>query len=192
MRDRPAEPGGIAADPGGAATQSVTAAPTPAGPRSTVLPTPTGPVTPQPAVPSFRLDPAQRAAAVGYVVTANSHDARPGRDRAYTDSYARARRFVTADLYRQIAAADPRRGDYQWAQWLTGKATVGVQVLRAGVPDGAPGPTATTAYARVEFRQTVRPTAGAAAPTSTVDALNMLVTRGSDGRWLVSRLLADV
>jgi hypothetical protein len=117
---------------------------------------------------------------------------RPGRDKAFTDSYGRAKPYVTADLYRQITSADPRRGDYQWRQWLAGEATVEVTVLAAGVPDGAPAPTATTAYTRVQFRQTVRPTAGAQAPTSTVDVLNLLVTRGSDGRWLVSRLLADV
>ena len=143
-------------------------------------------------VPSFRLSPAQEAPAVGYVVAANSHDARPGRDKAFTDSYRRARPYVTADLFREIMAVDPRRGDYQWRQWLAGKATVEVTVLATGVPDGAPAPTATTAYTRVQFRQTVRPTAGAQAPTSSVDVLNMLVTRGSDGRWLVSRLLADV
>ena len=174
------------------AAPSTTAAPTPTGPRSTVLPDTTAPVAPQPTVPSFRLSPGQEAPAVGYVVAANSHDARPGRDKAFTDSYARARPYVTAELYRQITAVDPRRGDYQWRQWLTGKATVEITVLATGVPDGAPAPTATTAYTRVQFRQTVRPTAGAQPPTSTVDVLNLLVTRGDDGRWLVSRLLADV
>jgi hypothetical protein len=186
MRDRPADPGGTAAGPTASAT------PTPTGPRPTGLPTPTAPVAPQPTVPSFRLTPQQQAPAVGYVIAANSHDARPGADAAYTDSYARAREYVTPELFAQITTVDPRRGDYQWRQWVTGKATVAVQVLRAGVPDGAPAPTATTAYARVQFRQTVRPTVGAAAPTSSVDALNVLVTRGADGRWLVSRLLADV
>ena len=186
VRDRPdtAASGPVAAP--------ASAAPATTGPRSTELPGTITPVPPQPTVPSFRLTPAQQAPAVGYVVAANSHDARPGRDGAFTDSYGRARRYVTADLYRQITAVDPRRGDYQWRQWLAGEATVGVSVLAVGVPDGAPAPTATTAYTRVRFRQTVRPTAGAQAPTSTVDALTMLVTRGSDGRWLVSRLLADV
>lgn len=184
MRERPdTTPSGPVAAPASSA---------PTGPRSTQLPDTTAPVAPQPTVPSFRLSPAQAAPAVGYVVAANSHDARPGRDKAFTDSYGRARPYVTADLYRQITAVDPRRGDYEWGQWLVGKATVEVTVLATGVPDGAPAPTATAAYARVQFRQTVRPTAGAEAPTSTVDALTMLVTRGGDGRWLVSRLLADV
>ena len=186
MRERP-DP--TPSDPVAAPTSS---APTPTGPRSTQLPGTTAPVTPQPTVPSFRLSPAQEAPVVGYVVAANSHDARPGRDKAFTDSYARARTYVTAALYQQIRSVDPRRGDYQWRQWVAAKATVEVTVLATGVPDGAPAPTATTAYTRVQFRQTVRPTAGAQAPTSTVDVLNLLVTRGSDGRWLVSRLLADV
>ena len=186
MRDRPDTTGS------GPVAAPTSAAPTPTGPRSTALPDTTTPVPPQPTVPSFRLSQAQQAAAVAYVVAANSHDARPGRDKAFTDSYGRAKPYVTADLYRQITSADPRRGDYQWRQWLSGEATVEVTVLAAGVPDGAPAPTATTAYTRVQFRQTVRPTAGAQAPTSTVDVLNLLVTRGSDGRWLVSRLLADV
>ena len=92
------------------------------------------------------------------------HDARPGGDKSFTDSYARTRPYLTDALYREVTAGS-RRGDYEWAQWLAGKATVGVQVLKAGVPDGAPAPTATTAYVRVEFRQTVRPTAGAGGPT---------------------------
>jgi hypothetical protein len=186
MRERPDS------TPSGPVAAPTSAAPAPTGPRSTRLPGPTTPVPPQPSVPSFRLSPAQEAPAIGYVVAANSHDARPGRDKAFTDSYRRARPYLTADLFRQIMAVDPRRGDYQWRQWLAGRATVEVTVLATGVPDGAPAPTATTAYTRVQFRQTVRPTAGAQAPTSSVDVLNMLVTRGSDGRWLVSRLLADV
>jgi hypothetical protein len=186
MRDRPD------ATPPGPVAAPTSAAPTPTGPRSTELPDTTAPVTPQPTVPSFRLSAAQQAPAVGYVVAANGHDARPGRDKAFTDSYGRARPYVTADLYRQIVAVDPHRGDYQWREWVAGKATVEVAVLATGVPDGAPAPTAAAAYVRVQFRQTVRPTAGAQAPTSTADVLNMLVTRGSDGHWLVSRLLADV
>ena len=119
-----------------AAPATGTATPTPTGPRSTLLPGPTGPVPPQPTVPSFRLSPAQRAPAVGYVVAANSHDARPGGDKAFTDSYARAKPYLTGPLYRQISTADPRRGDYQWRQWLTGKATVTVQVIRPACRTG--------------------------------------------------------
>jgi hypothetical protein len=168
-----------------------TAAPpaaTPSTPRSTVLPGTTGPAVPVPTRPTPTLAPAQAAAATGYVTVANTHDARPGGDRTFTDSYRRTRPYVTPELY-AIVSADSRRGDYEWAQWLKEKATVTVQVVAVGVPDGAPAPTATTAYARVQFRQVITPTAGSGARTSD-GAVNLLLSRTGD-EWLVSRLLAD-
>jgi hypothetical protein len=189
MRDRPATvPDGTLA--GGAATAP--APPRPTGPRPTVLPGTTGPATPvPPPVPVFRLTQDQSAPAVGYVTAAGTHDARPGADKSFLDSYRRTKPYVTDGLFKEVTA-DSRRGDYEWAQWLAGKATVEVAVLRTGVPDGAPAPTATTAYIRVVFTQTVRPTAGAAGPTVTTNAINVLVGKAADGRWLVSKLLADV
>jgi hypothetical protein len=188
MRDRPAtDPDGTLA--GGATTAPAT--PTPTGPRPTVLPGTTGPASPVPPVPVFRLTQDQTGPAVGYVTTSGSHDARPGADRSFLDSYRRTRPYVTGALFREVTA-DSRRGDYEWAQWVAGKATVTVRVQRTGVPDGAPAPTATTAYVQVVFTQTVRPTAGAGEPTVTTNALNLLVSKAADGRWLVARLLADV
>lgn len=189
MRDRPAtDPDGTLA--GGATTAPAT--PTPTGPRSTVLPGTTGPATPvPPPVPVFRLTQDQSAPAVGYVTRSGSHDARPGADRSFLDSYRRSRPYLTDALFAEVTAPS-RRGDYEWAQWLAGRATVTVAVQRTGVPDGAPAPTATTAYVRVVFTQTVRPTAGAGGPTVTTNALNLLVSKAADGRWLVARLLADV
>lgn len=195
MRDRPAtDPdAGLA---GGAATASpnsrLSTTPRPTGPRPTVLPGTTGPAIPvPPPVPVFRLTQDQAAPAVGYVTASGTHDARPGADTSFLDSYQRTKPYVTGGLFREVTA-DSRRGDYEWAQWLAGKATVGVRVLRTGVPDGAPAPTATTAYIRVVFTQTVRPTAGAAGRTVTTNAINVLVGKAVDGRWLVSKLLADV
>jgi hypothetical protein len=43
----------------------------------------------------------------------------------------------------------------------------------------------------VEFEQVVTPTAGAGGPTRSDGAINLLLTKARDGRWLVSRLLAD-
>jgi hypothetical protein len=186
MRDRPATTPDILA--GGRTAGPPAASAT--GPRSTVLPGTTGPATPVPTLPAFRLTPEQRAAAVGYTTAANSHDARPGGDKAFADSYTRTRPYVTDAVYAQVTAPS-RRGDYEWGQWLTAQAAVTVQIVAAGVPDGAPAPTATTAYARVEFRQVVTPTAGAAGPSSTGGAVNLLVSRGTDGTWRVSQLLAD-
>ena len=170
-----------------------TAAPpaaTPSGPRSTVFPGTTGPATPVAPRPTPTLAAAQRAAAVGYVTAANTHDARPGGDKAFTDSYRRTRPYVTPELF-ALVTADSRRGDYEWAQWLAAQATVRVQVVAVGVPDGAPAPTATTAYARVQFRQVVSPTAGATAEQVSDGAITLLETRASGGRWLVAKLLAD-
>lgn len=186
MRDRPATTPDILAGGRTAAPPAASAG----GPRSTELPGTTGPATPVPTLPAFRLTAAQKAAAVGYVTAANTHDARPGGDKAFTDSYARTRPYVTDAVFAQVTAPS-RRGDYEWAQWRTAQATVAVEVVAAAVPDGAPAPSATTAYARVEFRQVVTPTAGATGPSRTDGALTMLVTAGSDGTWRVSKLLAD-
>lgn len=186
MRDRPPTGSDVLA---GGSTAAPPAA-TRTGPRPTVLPTPTGPVTPGPTLPAFALTAAQRATAVGYVTAANTHDARPGQDKAFTDSYTRTRPFVTDAVYK-LVTAESRRGDYEWGQWVASQATVAVTIRAAGVPDGAPAPTGTTAYARVEFEQVVTPTAGAGGPSRSDGALNLLITKASDGRWLVSRLLAD-
>jgi len=186
VRDRPPSDSDVLA---GGRTAAPPAA-TRTGPRPTVLPAPTGPVTPGPTLPSFPLTAEQRATAVGYVTAANTHDARPRRDKAFTDSYTRTRPYVTDEVFAQVTAQS-RRGDYEWGQWLTARATVAVRVRAAGVPDGAPAPTASTAYARVEFEQVVTPTAGAGGPTRSDGAINLLLTKAADGRWLVSRLLAD-
>jgi hypothetical protein len=97
---------------------------------------------------------------------------------------------VTEELLR-LVTAESRRGDYEWMQWLRERATVGVEVVAVGVPDGAPAPTESTAYARVQFRQVVRPTVGGTGERRADGAVSMLLTRDGSGRWLVSRLLAD-
>jgi hypothetical protein len=190
VRDRPAGDGGDSgAVLAGGRTAAAPAA-TPTGPRSTVLPGTTGPATPVAPLPRPTLAAVQRAAAVGYVTAANTHDARPGRDKAFGDSYVRTRPYVTDAVFRLVTAPS-RRGDYEWAQWLAAKATVRVEVVAVGVPDGAPAPTPTTAYARVEFRQIVTPTAGAGTEQVTDGALNLLLSPDRNGRWLVTKLLAD-
>lgn len=168
------------------------AAPPPAGPttpRATLLPGTTGPASPVPSRPHPTLAPVQVTAATDYVTTANSHDARPGKDRTFTDSYRRTAPYVTPELY-TLVSADSRRGDYEWAQWRAEQATVRVEVVAVGVPDGAPAPTATTAYARVQFRQVITPTVGGRDPRTSDGAVNLLLSRTGD-EWLVSRLLAD-
>jgi hypothetical protein len=161
----------------------------PGGPQSG-LPTPTT-VTVGPS-DSPRPDPVlpagPRDVAVAYVTTVNSHDARPGHDRDFLDSYRRARPYVTPDLYERITS--PRSsGDYQWTTWTAQRATVAVRIDRVAVPDGAPLPTPTTVYVRVRFTQTATPHVGDADPVSDVGEVTMVTTRQRDGRWLVSQLL---
>jgi hypothetical protein len=187
--DRPSR-AGLA---GGAPLATSTVTPTATIPSPTGLPGTTGPapgptVRPRP-VPTLAKEPA--AAARAYVLTANTHDARPGKDRGFNDSYARARPYVTAQLFALISAPS-RRGDYLWAQWAAARATVAAEVLRVAVPDGAPAPTPTSAHVRVQFRQTITPhAAGGAVGPATLDEVSLVVTKASDGHWLVSQLLAN-
>jgi hypothetical protein len=158
----------------------------------TELPATTGPAPPaagpprtQPALAKAQVDVAAR-----YVVTANSHDARPGKDSTFIDSYRRTRSYVTPSLLAQITAPS-RRGDYLWGQWARQQARVTAAVLGVAVPDGAPLPTATTAYVRVQFRQVVTPTVAGGQAETTSSSISLIVTKGQGGTWLVSRLLPD-
>lgn len=186
VRDR-APDGGADVLAGG---RTATPLPTSATPPPSGLPGTTG--APPGPVASTRVEPVllaeQVAVATRYVTTVNTHDARPGRDRGFQDAYHRAQPHVTPDLYGLISA-ESRRGDYLWAKWTARRAVVSVRVLGVGVPDGAAGPTESTAYVRVLFRQEVRPAGGAVETAES--SLNLQLARHSDGRWLVARLLAD-
>ena len=184
---------GSLAGSGGSSESGGAGATAGSAPRPTGLPGTTGPAPgptvrprPEPAMPA---GPARAAAA--YVVAANSHDARPGRDAGFLDSYSRAKPYVTPRVLAQITAPS-RRGDYLWAQWRAAAAVVTVRVRQVAVPDGAPVPTATEAYARVRFDETVTPSApGAGAARTTPGAVVLLLRRSPTGTWLVARLLAD-
>jgi hypothetical protein len=187
-------PAQLAGGPGSSAGAAPSGGPTATIPQGTALPGTTGapPSGPPPATRSPVPVPAGAAAvATGYVTTANAHDARPGKDRGFLDSYVRARPYLTPQLY-ALVTAPSRRGDYEWAQWRQAQATVAVQVQRVALPDGAPVPTATTAYVRVQFRQVVTPHAAGASTAAGVlpGAVTLLVAR-TGTKWLVSQLLAD-
>jgi hypothetical protein len=191
--DNPASDRGVLAGAGAAGgTGSTEATPTGTIPAATGLPGTTGPapgptVRPRP-VPVLGSGPAD--AARSYVLTADAHDARPGKDHGFLDSYLRARRYVSTSLYALITAPS-QRGDYLWAAWTKAQATVTVQVLRVAVPDGAPPPTPNTAYVRVQFRQVVTPHAATGGrPASTDDAVSLVVTKDGHGHWVVTQLLA--
>jgi hypothetical protein len=160
-------------------------------PPATGLPGTTG-APPGPTVPPrpAAVLPAQAArVASGYVSTVHTHDARPGKDRAFLDSYRRARQYLTPELF-ALVTAPSRRGDYLWGQWQRAQATVAVEIQRVAVPDGAPLPTATTAYVRVQFRQVVTPHVAGVPGDFLTGAVNLVTSRGSDRTWRVSQLLA--
>jgi hypothetical protein len=187
LAGRPGAPAG--AEAGG---QPAGGTPSATAPPASGLPGTTGPA-PGPSVPArpAAVLPAEAVrVASGYVGTANTHDARPGRDRGFLDSYLRARQYLTPALF-AVVSAPSRRGDYQWTQWQQARATVAVAVERVAVPDGAPLPTATTAYVRVHFRQVVTPHVAGTQPSTVTGAVSLVATRGSNHTWLVSRLLAD-
>jgi hypothetical protein len=190
--DESAPPRGGVLAGGGAGQNASDGTPTATIPAPTGLPGTTGPA-PGPTVrprPALVLAAEPAAAARAYVIAANSHDARPGKDRGFLDSYVRARPYVTPRLYAVIAAPS-RRGDYLWAQWSKAQATVTVEVLKIAVPDGAPVPTPTTAYVRVQFHLRVTQHATGGHVADTVDAVSLVVDKDQHGSWLVSRLLAD-
>lgn len=187
-----AGPVGVTGEAGGAGSTGGAAGNTAGGgPGASGLPTPStvtiGPSDrprPDPALPA-----GPKAVALAYVRTVDAHDARPGHDRDFLDSYRRAKALVTGPLYASITAPSSR-GDYQWTTWTAQRATVTVRVDRAAVPDGAPLPTANTVYVRVRFTQLVAPAAPGAQPSSVPGEITMITQRQRDGHWLVSRLLA--
>jgi hypothetical protein len=187
-------PGRLAGGPGSSVGALPTGGPTGTVPQATGLPGTTGapPSGPAPVTRTAVPLPAGAAAvATEYVKTVDAHDARPGKDRGFLDSYARARPYLTPELF-ALVTAPSQRGDYQWAQWRQAQATVAVQVQRVALPDGAPVPTASTAYVRVQFRQVVTPrAAGASAAAGVLPGGVTLVATRSGGKWLVSQLLAD-
>jgi hypothetical protein len=165
--------------------------PPPTVPSAAGLPGTTG-AAPGPTVPTRPaavLPPEAVRLATAYVSTANAHDARPGKDRGFLDSYRRARPYLTPELF-ALVSAPSRRGDYQWEQWQRAQATVAVKVQRVAVPDGAPLPTAATVYVRVQFLQVVTPHLPGAAGGAVSGAVSLVATRGGDQKWRVSQLLA--
>jgi hypothetical protein len=180
-------------DAGGGGYGGPTGGPTsPAHPSATGLPGTTG-AAPGPTVsarPAVAIPAAAVRVATGYVQTANAHDARPGRDSGFLDSYLRARPYLTPQLF-TLVSTPSQRGDYQWAQWQQAQATVSVQVQRVAVPDGAPLPTASTAYVRVVFRQVVTAHAAGASGGTVTGEVTLVASRSGTGGWLVSQLLAS-
>jgi len=182
------------------------AAPTTPAPRSYRSPAPvvrqsTAPGTPAPAttasaapslapVPGAFATPVPLPAPIAAVAVAftqawNDHDARPGHDTSFNQAAQRAAVYCTPSLTAQLSTSSAGAWR-QWSQWTAAKAQVVAQITRTAVPDGAPTPTARSAYAAVLYRVTVTPAGGT--PTSTDQTVVLQLQTDTAGHWRVVAL----
>ncbi|GAA2970644.1 hypothetical protein GCM10010519_02320 [Streptomyces lactacystinicus] len=124
-------------------------------------------------------------AARRFLLAWTGHDARPGKDGSYDDAARRAGAYVSKDLAEQLTTTSPGSAR-QWQQWTHAQALVAAEISRVAVPDGAPAPTADTAWVRVWYRLTVTPAAGK--PTGTDEQVALKLQRSQAGTWLVTAL----
>ncbi|MFI1258946.1 hypothetical protein ACH4U6_34940 [Streptomyces netropsis] len=150
------------------------AAPTPAKSASQ------GP-TSQPAAVLRGLPQPIAEAAKRFTVAWASHDARPGKDHDYSDAADRAAAEATADFAARLRGKTGSAGAHRWQQWQTSRARVTANITRITVPDGAPGPTAEVAYARVLYSLTTTPEHGPS--TTSPQQVALRLEHGADGRW---------
>jgi hypothetical protein len=125
------------------------------------------------------------AVARGFVLAWTGHDARPGQDASYTDAAERAAAYTDRPLAAQLVLPTPGTAR-QWQQWTAAKARVAADITQIAVPDGAPAPTADTAWVRVRYRLTVTPAAGRA--TSSDEQVVLKLERSTANAWRVTAL----
>ncbi|WP_432139660.1 hypothetical protein [Streptomyces sp. bgisy154] len=120
-----------------------------------------------------------------FVLAWTGHDARPGKDGSYDDAARRAGAYVGKDLAEQLTTTSAGSAR-QWQQWTQAQALVAAEISQLAVPDGAPAPTADTAWVRVWYRLTVTPAAGK--PSGTDEQVALKLQRSQAGTWLVTAL----
>ncbi|MEV4506646.1 hypothetical protein [Streptomyces klenkii] len=120
-------------------------------------------------------------AANRFVIAWASHDARPGKDHDYSDAADRAAAEATADFAARLRGRTGSAGSHQWQKWQAMRARVTAEITRTTVPDGAPGPSTETAYARVLYTLTTTPEGGQ--PVARPQQVALRLERGADGRW---------
>ncbi|MCG7524030.1 hypothetical protein MHW47_06180 [Streptomyces sp. OfavH-34-F] len=125
------------------------------------------------------------AAARHFVLAWSGHDARPGKDSSYDDAAHRAAAYSSRDLAEQLTT-NSAGSARQWQQWTRTKAVVAAEISQISVPDGAPEPTADTAWIRVRYRLTTTPATGR--PSSTDEQVALKLQRDQAGTWLVTAL----
>ncbi|MCM2430891.1 hypothetical protein [Streptomyces sp. RKAG337] len=120
-----------------------------------------------------------------FVLAWTGHDARPGKDHSYDDAARRATVYTSHDLAEQLSTSSAGTAR-QWKAWTEAKARVTAEITRLAVPDGAPAPTADTAWIRVRYRLTVTPAIGR--PSATDEQVALKLQRDQAGSWLVTAL----
>lgn len=157
----------------------------PAAPSGTPASPSASPSAGRPSSTAGPLPDAITTAARRFVVAWTGHDARPGHDTSFNDAAGRAAAFADKELGKQLAVNSPG-STRQWQQWTTAKAVVTAKITNVAVPDGAPAPTADTAWVKVRYRLTVTPAAGR--PDSRDQQVVLKLGRVPAGSWLVTAL----
>ncbi|WP_370218329.1 hypothetical protein [Kitasatospora sp. GAS1066B] len=121
-----------------------------------------------------------RAFTTAYV----EHDARDGKDGSYADAGGRAAKFAAGELVDILSQKRPSQ-DAAWAKLRAEQAVQTVEITSAAIPDGAPGPTQTSALIRVNYTLTTTPQSGPEQRSSEQLALRLGQT--SQG-WRVTAL----
>ncbi|MER5549947.1 hypothetical protein ABT072_48070 [Streptomyces sp. NPDC002589] len=135
------------------------------------------------AEPSPLPTPIQEAARA-FTTAWASHDARPGRDTSFDDASRRAAAYAAGDLAEDLRThTSGSAGARQWLNWKADRVRVTAAVQRVSLPDGAPAPTPSTAFARVLYRVTATPENGQAVSSDQQVALKLRL--GDNGTWRV-------
>ncbi|WP_241775908.1 hypothetical protein [Streptomyces exfoliatus] len=126
------------------------------------------------------VDKAARAFTLAYV----QHDARNGGDPSYADAGTRAARFAAGELVDVLAQQRPGQ-EAPWAALRSEQARQTAMVEAVVVPDGAPGPTESSAIVRVGYVLTTKPASGPSRQSTEQLLLRLGLTSGG---WRVIAL----
>ncbi|MBD0688490.1 hypothetical protein BG452_04885 [Streptomyces sp. CBMA123] len=124
-------------------------------PEPTAVRASAGPATP----PSTDLPADVEQTARAFTAAYAEHDARDGKDGSYADAGGRAAKFATGELVDNLSQKRPGQ-DAEWAKLRAEQAIQTVEITSAATPDGAPGPTQTSALVRVHYTLTTTPHSG--------------------------------
>lgn len=134
--------------------------------------------------PSQALPADVERVARGFTTAYAQHDARDGGDRSYADAGARAAKLATGQLAEVLAQKRPGQ-EAPWAALRAEQARQTVRIISAGVPDGAPTVTSSSALVRVAYALTTTPKSGPS--QSSDEQLVVRLEHTADG-WRVTAL----